>query len=1729
MKRSITIIILATICQTLFGQGVVEHCTAWSTSESQTQSHTSKVKVELQRGFSVSGGTNSKFVFGYDEHIICPLNGNHIIDPNNPNEFKHDTGLPVGAIAGSAGVSPTGSATYTIPIFVSPGINGMEPQISVNYNSHGGNGILGIGWSLGGLSAISLSPNLAYNDGFFEAIKFDGSTPKDRYLERYALDGNRLVVQSDNSYRTEIETFQKIDKVDGGFKSTTKEGMIIHYGRSANSRIMLNSSKILSWLIDKIEDANGNYMEYEYQDKTGEKLIKSIKYTGNGSLAPFNSIEFYYGGRTDKSSSYVSGVKFNQTVVLEKIKSFCEGDLVKEYLFKYVVDNKIITRLAKIEEKSGSGTKLNSTNISWGAKGITTPLSSLVSNEYFITEHVTPKINEHSTPHRHNKEQTMVYYLSGDFNGDGFLDFCYIYNFRLEAGPIAHLRKYYSYCGTFINDGNGGFLGPYTQELSHPNYSEPNWYTACSGDFNYDGKTELTIINSYNTQTFRMTWNNISKTWDKNKIVPAKSDPTNDNYYAGNFTGDGKTQQLHILKAKTGLVGYIEFIEIKNGSGTTEYHTSKRVQSPNKDLYYYRPIMTDFDGDGITDFIDIIDKDGLYGVFEYNPNETTENIQLIYEIPEDIIKVTGNNKFRVGDFNGDGKTDLIVKNKNDKKTWQIYFSTGKEFVFGGAIVADNEKDITVCDINGDGKDDIILQPNNNKIVLYLSQGDGTFYSETIPITNYNSAYEDNYSFGFGDFNNDGVNGILFGMEEPNIIYRYKNDLTKQVVSITDGMKCETKFEYSPLNKVSSEKANIAGDIYPLMGPMKVVTKLTEPTGLTPGNNTTITTYKYDKGKIHITGKGFLGFETITAKNEKANIQMITFNELNLNKYVISNTTIDTKTFDGRTAIAKQKTEFLVKQMTTSNANYLAILPRKTIANDYLLHTDNFTETSYSYFDENQTNGTFYGNPSTVTTNNSGIYSQKTTYFDYSASGSWCPSKPKNIQTTRTQDGTAGTKTTIVYDGKGRIQTSITNDYQESGEKPLTTRFTYDNFGNVLTTSASGIYNEQNQTHTRTNSFQYEHTKGRFLIKTTDAAGLEAVYQYDPKYGNKTWEKDPLGNNVFYEYNNFGILTKIKTPLGNSSISRSWEASVIANNAFTETVTTEGKPTTQTWYDILGREVKSKITLYNKDSYTTTEYNNDGTVKQTSLPYFNSVTNWKRYAYDDFKRPKTITVLGLTTSILYLNGSVKTTYPDGNIETKTHNKAGQTTSVVSNNGTVVYAYNAFGNPKTITAADIVTTMEYDKYGNQTKLIDANAGTINYRYNAFGELTYQQDAKNNIFTLIYNNKGQLTHKNCNNAQFSTVYTYYINGMLQKETLGNGHSKEYFYNAKGQLTKLDEKIDGDTYTHEYTYDNRGNVLTYKYPSGYTITNEYDTHGYKTGVKEGNTYIWRLQGSDYINEMGQIKEYLLGPNNLKTKWEYDGNFNLTGINTKTANNATLFDYGYLFDQPTGNLIWRQDNTRSMGEDFSYDNMNRLDTIKRYITLTHVTNYHPNGNIAFKHQAGTYAYTGNKPHAVTEITDHVGNSLINSEAQYSPAYNPFQKTSIINEGNYLYTLAYGTDQQRKKTVLQNGFSTTETRIYSGRYEKETTLAGTKEFHYIPTPSGTVAVNIRIGGSGTTYFLLKDHLGSIMKIVTASGTTIEERSFDAWGNHRNPADWGLSTFSSPLGINRGYTEHEMLP
>src|SRR5207302_1394150 len=62
---------------------------------------------------------------------------------------------PIGNTAGSWGVTAGGAATYSVPLELPPGRRGMQPGLSLVYNSRDKDGDLGVGWSLAGFSAIT--------------------------------------------------------------------------------------------------------------------------------------------------------------------------------------------------------------------------------------------------------------------------------------------------------------------------------------------------------------------------------------------------------------------------------------------------------------------------------------------------------------------------------------------------------------------------------------------------------------------------------------------------------------------------------------------------------------------------------------------------------------------------------------------------------------------------------------------------------------------------------------------------------------------------------------------------------------------------------------------------------------------------------------------------------------------------------------------------------------------------------------------------------------------------------------------------------------------------------------------------------------------------------------------------------------------------------------------------------------------------------------------------------------------------------------------------------------------------------------------------------------------------------------------------------------------------------------------------------------------------------------
>ncbi len=190
-----------------------------------------------------------------------------------------------------------GTASFSIPLPFSPA-RALTPALTLSYNSGAGNGIFGLGWSLG-FSSIKRKtdkqlPN--YLDAIdsdvflFSAAEDlvpvyqkddDGSFSKDE-------NGNCIVFEKNSTdnlylirfYRPRIEgLFARIERwtsnEDGEIKwrVITRENITTLFGWSENSRLCdpQDKSRIFEWMPEFVFDDKGNCVHYHYkkEDKKG--------------------------------------------------------------------------------------------------------------------------------------------------------------------------------------------------------------------------------------------------------------------------------------------------------------------------------------------------------------------------------------------------------------------------------------------------------------------------------------------------------------------------------------------------------------------------------------------------------------------------------------------------------------------------------------------------------------------------------------------------------------------------------------------------------------------------------------------------------------------------------------------------------------------------------------------------------------------------------------------------------------------------------------------------------------------------------------------------------------------------------------------------------------------------------------------------------------------------------------------------------------------------------------------------------------------------------------------------------------------------------------------------------------------------------------------------------------------------------------------------------------------
>jgi hypothetical protein len=240
--------------------------------------------------------------------------------PNEPMIAEEPkVGAPLtGTLPGSLSVGPTGAAIYTVPIAIPPGVAGMAPNLRLVYSSQGGDGLAGQGWELGGLSTIHRCPRTRIQDGAARPVMLDGPNVGDGDgVDGVCLDGQRLFEDPIGSGRFRLEKADLSEITlggDGAFQVRTKSGELRRYGASAASRVELRISQGVAtavWMLDRVQDAWGNYFEIAYNDGASDfaargVLPTEVSYTGHVApgatspdTAPFARVKLGYEGRED--------------------------------------------------------------------------------------------------------------------------------------------------------------------------------------------------------------------------------------------------------------------------------------------------------------------------------------------------------------------------------------------------------------------------------------------------------------------------------------------------------------------------------------------------------------------------------------------------------------------------------------------------------------------------------------------------------------------------------------------------------------------------------------------------------------------------------------------------------------------------------------------------------------------------------------------------------------------------------------------------------------------------------------------------------------------------------------------------------------------------------------------------------------------------------------------------------------------------------------------------------------------------------------------------------------------------------------------------------------------------------------------------------------------------------------------------------------------------------------
>lgn len=649
--------------------------------------------------------------------------------------------------------------------------------------------------------------------------------------------------------------------------------------------------------------------------------------------------------------------------------------------------------------------------------------------------------------------------------------------------------------------------------------------------------------------------------------------------------------------------------------------------------------------------------------------------------------------------------------------------------------------------------------------------------------------------------------------------------------------------------------------------------------------------------------------------------------------------------------------------------------------------------------------------------------------------------------------------TFKYDGKRLISV------KDIANREISFSYSSDRLSNVITPNKESL----TIGHVRVETDTYK-------VSSLTYAGKKIVHNYYDKFGRIKQQSDGNGRSTSFSYDEYSDDDRITTKV--SAGSRSDEFVHDKNGNLVSKTDGEGHIETykyDTSRNLISKTDKSgNVYKYEYDSKNRLtkemkpsgllrvyEYDDQGNVTKLTTEDGQSVKN----TYDDGRLVSITNKNGVKTTYDYdAFGNVTSMSKSGITTTSEYDKNGYVSSIKKNGQTTKFENDSLGRPLTITYPNgDVKTNTYDADHNVISTTDPSGNKIAYDYNVFGNKVKQTDEKGVVTTYDYDGNGHLTKEKTGDRE--TIYSYNQFDQLTEKYNRNGNNtknkESYSYNKRGDMISYK---DADSKGYTLTYDANGNILTKKIGSS-SETYTYDQDGNTISETDGN-------GNKIVYEyddMGRIVKETSGRNSVRL-YTYDAMGQLLSMTDGEGHKTT-----YLYDDQ-GNLIKEIDPNGSETA-YEYNENDQLTIVtnalgeketRRYNNMGQLSDVlNDSGDVVFSydydHQGRLIKQTDGNNHANEFVYDSVGNLL--------EVKDGFGQTIESNEYNQYRELISSVDSlNHKELINRDGF---------GNIDKLIDAAGNTTTNTYTSASRLSAVKDVLGTTADYRFDDFGHISSI--------------------------------------------------